>query len=84
MQLGDRIELNERAQNVAADKKKILEIAYTAFHHATWLITTARKELFAAMEEIYPELEEWQFTVIHDQKSIVVTGRKRKDWNHAL
>ena len=76
MQIGDRIEFNEQARNISVDKKKALELAYVAFQHATWLITAARKELFEAMEEIYPELEDWQFTVRHEEEEIIVTGRK--------
>ena len=82
MQVGDRIELNERAQNISAEYKQRLDLAYTAFNQATWAIKTERGDLFGAMEEIYPELEGWVFVVKHKEGEIVLLTRR--DGRYAL
>lgn len=75
MQVGDRIEFNERAKDFSQAQRNRADVAHIAFEQAAYTLKTVRDELLEGMREIYPELEGWAFVVKHDEKAIVLLTR---------
>jgi cytidylate kinase len=78
LKLGSKVELSENAKNILEALNYPLQTAGFTFRESARMLREVRIEMFDAVREIHPQLDDFEFTIDHRGKTITITSHRRE------